>query len=172
MPIQAVCSGCQKQYRVKDDMDGKKFRCKVCQTVVLVEAFPEDEFEDLPLEPVAPKKNKKRKSTSFQLPSGLTLLGVLALLISLGFVVALITAPESVITIGWTMFGAGFVIMAVCHHRIGSKNERALSVLELLFPILAFAPIVRNFRENWPFLAAFVYGIALVLVGISLIRLG
>ena len=50
MPIQATCRKCSKSYTVKDELAGKKFRCKQCQAVVTVPQpaviLEEDEPDD------------------------------------------------------------------------------------------------------------------------------
>ena len=85
MPIKAKCRKCSKVYTVKDELAGKKFRCKQCeapvtvpQPAVLIEDdleeddwgsddfgsgggdfgdFSEDDYDDLP---PRPKKRKKK----------------------------------------------------------------------------------------------------------------
>jgi hypothetical protein len=39
MPIDVKCHRCNKQYRLKDEMSGEKFKCKDCGEVVLAEPF-------------------------------------------------------------------------------------------------------------------------------------
>jgi|SaaInlStandDraft_1057018.scaffolds.fasta_scaffold29567_2 hypothetical protein len=88
VPIKAKCRKCSKVYTVKDELAGKKFRCKQCQTpvtvpqpAVILEEEPEpeedlfgsnddfggddfgsfgDDFGDDYGEPVRPKKRKKK----------------------------------------------------------------------------------------------------------------
>ncbi len=172
MTIQAVCTKCGKEYRVKDDMHGKKIRCKLCQAVVLVEASSDDDFGDLPLQPVTKKKGKKRKMPSFQMPSGLMILGLLGLLIPIGFFIARIAIPELAKEIGLTIIITGIAIAGASHYMVGIKNEGLLRILGALIPIFGLVPIVRNFRENWPYLAAMIYGIALVFFAICLKSMG
>lgn len=92
MPIKAKCRKCSKSYTVKDELAGKKFRCKQCeapvtvpQPAVLIEDepedddwgsgdfgdFSEDDYDDIPArpkkrkkKPAAKKKRKKKRSSS------------------------------------------------------------------------------------------------------------
>ncbi|TWT46972.1 hypothetical protein KOR42_43160 [Thalassoglobus neptunius] len=81
MPIRATCRECGKSYNVRDELAGKKFRCKQCQKPVSVpqpavleeeEAEEDlwdsdfgsfDDQEDDYLPPPPPKKKKKRRSS-------------------------------------------------------------------------------------------------------------
>ncbi len=36
MPITVLCHSCSKKYRLKDELEGKKFRCKGCEEVLTV----------------------------------------------------------------------------------------------------------------------------------------
>ena len=81
MPITATCPKCNQEYRLKDDVAGKKFRCKACQAVVTVpepSADPgghKDPWDDLDLDAFddnpyaetgetleAPRRRKKKTS--------------------------------------------------------------------------------------------------------------
>ena len=75
MAIKVECGDCGKTYNVKDEMDGKKIRCKECSAVIPVRAESEDEWDDtyedeLP-PPVrkSPKQKAKRRSSSDGMPS-------------------------------------------------------------------------------------------------------
>ncbi len=46
MPILTVCPGCHREYQVKAGVEGKKFRCQVCQT-----AGPRPESRRRPVRP-------------------------------------------------------------------------------------------------------------------------
>lgn len=48
MPISTFCGDCQKKYTVKDEMAGKRFRCKDCQSIVTVPDAPGEVDEDDP----------------------------------------------------------------------------------------------------------------------------
>ncbi|MEW4487299.1 hypothetical protein AB1L42_04410 [Thalassoglobus sp. JC818] len=80
MPIRATCRECGKSYNVRDELAGKKFRCKQCQKPVSVpqpavleeeEPEPEEDLwgsdfgsfddEDDYLPPPPPKKKKKKR---------------------------------------------------------------------------------------------------------------
>ncbi len=172
MTIQAICAKCGKEYRVKDEMGGKKIRCKSCQAVVLVAVSSDDDFADLPLEPLAKNKVKKRKQPSFQMPSGVMALGVLGLLIPIGFFVARIAIPELAKEIGITIIITGIAIAGASHYMVGLKNEGLLRIIGALIPIFGLVPIVRDFRENWPYLVAMIYGFALVFFAICLKSMG
>jgi hypothetical protein len=47
MAIEVSCRGCQKRYRLKDELAGRRMRCSVCKGVLEVPALVEDDsFED------------------------------------------------------------------------------------------------------------------------------
>jgi uncharacterized membrane protein YhaH (DUF805 family) len=41
MSISVVCTSCGKKYRLKDEREGKKFRCKGCEQVLIVTQSPQ-----------------------------------------------------------------------------------------------------------------------------------
>jgi hypothetical protein len=43
MPITVTCTSCQKTFRLKDEMGGRKVRCPMCESVLAVPASPADE---------------------------------------------------------------------------------------------------------------------------------
>ena len=47
MAIEVRCDECAKDYRLSDDLAGKKVRCKQCRNVITVPESGEDEFFDL-----------------------------------------------------------------------------------------------------------------------------
>ncbi len=65
MAIKAECGECGRVYHVKDDLNGKKIRCRECQGVIVVQADQEDDLEDIYEEqlelPVKKSKSKKAK---------------------------------------------------------------------------------------------------------------
>ena len=98
MAIKAECSECGRVYHVKDELDGKKIRCKECQAVVLVQSESEDDWDESVEEEFQPPvrqsttKKGKRKSRGTGMPVsiivalicvaimiGITLLGILGL---------------------------------------------------------------------------------------------
>ncbi|MBS0202621.1 MAG: hypothetical protein JSS49_06945 [Planctomycetes bacterium] len=62
MPISVVCEDCDKKYSVKDDMAGKKIRCKECQSILAV-PVPEDDdpFEGVDLKSTGKTLPKRRR---------------------------------------------------------------------------------------------------------------
>lgn len=48
MPISTVCTDCRKTYTVKEEMAGKRFRCKECQSIVTVPGASAESNEDDP----------------------------------------------------------------------------------------------------------------------------
>jgi len=41
MSISVICTSCGKKYRLKDELEGKKFRCKGCEQVLVVTESPQ-----------------------------------------------------------------------------------------------------------------------------------
>ena len=95
MPIKTHCPNCCKEYRVKDELAGRKFRCKDCQGVVAVpkpaspspprkdpwddldlDAYGDNPYVDEPIEAQRPKrkkkKSRKRRRTSDGMPGVVT----------------------------------------------------------------------------------------------------
>lgn len=74
MAISFECTGCGKEYKVKDDLAGKRIRCKGCETVVTVPSSEEEEdwlsvevedwTEPQPASPAPPRSSSKKKSGS------------------------------------------------------------------------------------------------------------
>jgi predicted Zn finger-like uncharacterized protein len=46
MPISVTCRGCEKRYRVQDDLAGRKIRCPKCREVIVVPESGDDWRED------------------------------------------------------------------------------------------------------------------------------
>lgn len=46
MTIKAECGECGRVYNVKDELDGKKIRCKECQAIVLVQSESDDDWDE------------------------------------------------------------------------------------------------------------------------------
>ncbi|MFN0050608.1 MAG: MJ0042-type zinc finger domain-containing protein, partial [Planctomycetales bacterium] len=73
MPIDVRCPSCDKAYKVKDDAAGKKFRCKNCETAIVVpelvleadpwDAVDEQEAEE-PQTPLPPRTRRKRPAAA------------------------------------------------------------------------------------------------------------
>ncbi len=69
MAIKTECHECGRVYHVKDELDGKKIRCKECQAVVLVQSESEDDWDESVDEeelqpPIRQSKSKKTKRRS------------------------------------------------------------------------------------------------------------
>lgn len=69
MAIRAECGECGRVYHVKDELDGKKIRCRECQGVIVVQVDQEDGWDDsyeeeheLPIKKAKSKKTKRRPS--------------------------------------------------------------------------------------------------------------
>lgn len=64
MAIEVKCPGCEKRYRVPENLAGKRIRCKECQKAIAVpaELNEDDELEEPEPEP-RPKKSKKVRVT-------------------------------------------------------------------------------------------------------------
>jgi len=64
MPISLVCSNCEKNLKIPDEMAGKKVRCPACKTVLTVPAVEEEEEAvDEDEAPPPPKKKPAAKKT-------------------------------------------------------------------------------------------------------------
>src|SRR5208283_2066990 len=55
MPIRVKCESCKKTLSVKDHLAGKKIKCPVCQSVVVVAASAESKAPAAPKAGPAPK---------------------------------------------------------------------------------------------------------------------
>ncbi len=68
MAIKIECGDCGKAYTVKDEMEGKKIRCKECSAVIVVRSESgedwNDEVEEEFLPPVRKSSKSKRKRGS------------------------------------------------------------------------------------------------------------
>lgn len=63
MPVQASCPSCHTSYRLADEMEGKRVRCRRCEQPFLVERQPEppsEEPEELDEAEPAPRKRASR----------------------------------------------------------------------------------------------------------------
>lgn len=92
MAIDTECKKCGETYRVKDELAGKKIRCKACSTVMLVPQLDEDEWdEEVPEEELPPvrksSKKAKRKPSSDGMPISIMLAAicVVAMLATTGY---------------------------------------------------------------------------------------
>ena len=67
MAIKVECGDCGMTYNVKDEMDGKKIRCKECSAVIPVRAESGDEWgeEEEFQAPVRKTSKKKQRATEF-----------------------------------------------------------------------------------------------------------
>ncbi len=84
MAIKVVCEVCARAYNVKDELEGKKIRCKDCQTVILVQDQSEDDWDDSIDEeelqpPVRKSKSKSRNPRSPSSESGMPVTIIVAL---------------------------------------------------------------------------------------------
>jgi dienelactone hydrolase len=94
MSLTVSCPGCGREYRVKDELAGKKIRCKDCDTVVVIPqadaddlGFDDDDLADAESAPAlsppsrkksaAKKPAKKRKSSGGMSPAMKWTLGLL-----------------------------------------------------------------------------------------------
>lgn len=92
MTIAFSCPGCGKQFKVSDNMAGRKAKCSACATVMLVpsaEAFapaptrpvpPPPPQEEYVTDEAAPRRRKKKKKT----PTGM-ILALVGVLLATGF---------------------------------------------------------------------------------------
>lgn len=62
MPISVVCEDCDKKYNVKDELAGKKIRCKDCQSILIVPALEDDDpFAGVDLKSTGKSLPKRRR---------------------------------------------------------------------------------------------------------------
>lgn len=93
MAIKAECGECGRVYNVKDELDGKKIRCKDCQAVILVQSESEseddwdesvDEGEFQPPVRQSNSKKTKRRSGGIGIPTPILIaLACVAVMIAL-----------------------------------------------------------------------------------------
>lgn len=104
MAIKIECGDCGKTYTLKDEMEGKKIRCKECSALIVVQSEDDwnDEVEEEYLPPVrkSSKKKTRRRSSSDGIPVpvivGLVCIGLMvavSLLDLVGGVVLLVRHP-------------------------------------------------------------------------------
>ncbi len=48
MPIQVVCDGCQSEYRLRDELAGKKLKCKHCGMILIAPELDGPPLDDFP----------------------------------------------------------------------------------------------------------------------------
>lgn len=97
MAISVQCPGCGRDYRVKDELAGKKIRCKDCETAIIIPTSDEDDDfadeppEELPTPAARPKKKAakpaKKRPSSGGMSTGMK--WVLGLLVAGGVMVLL-----------------------------------------------------------------------------------
>lgn len=90
MAIKAECNECGRVYHVKDELDGKKIRCKECQAVILVQSESEDDWDESEEEEFQPtvrqskSKKVKRRSRGNNIPTPILIaLACVAVMIAL-----------------------------------------------------------------------------------------
>jgi hypothetical protein len=100
MTIQVKCRGCGRSYRLRDDLAGRRLKCKDCGKAMQVPAADDDQFEDEfeGLPPAtrrkspqrgtsrAAKRKPRRHSQTSQIDTTVVLMGILCLLHSAGSV--------------------------------------------------------------------------------------
>lgn len=90
MAIKIECGNCGKTYSVKDEVEGKKIRCRDCSAVIVVRRESEDDWNEeveeefLPPPKKSSKKKSRRRSSSDGMP-----LPVRLALICLGVMIGL-----------------------------------------------------------------------------------
>jgi hypothetical protein len=132
MPVEARCSGCGRQYRLKDRLAGKKFRCRTCRTVVSVPdaKATSDPWDDLDLDssrdqpgpaeykfetPPAPRRRRTRRKRSRSRRGGGSGMPT-TITIAIGCEVALILfyILDFVRQVAIGEFEAGHIVAGVC----------------------------------------------------------
>lgn len=64
MPFETECDQCQRSYKLKDELLGKKFKCRDCGAVVVAEAIlPAISVKPKPVEEKRPVKRQRRSTT-------------------------------------------------------------------------------------------------------------
>ncbi len=126
MVIDVQCEACRKRYRVKDNLAGRRIKCKQCEAVMVVPdpMSADDEWGDYEDEPELPppraksaKRKPNRKKTTKPVSEGpglgkkvFAVIGMaLGVVVAIGSVVALLNGtPRAVRGIG-----TGCIITAV-----------------------------------------------------------
>jgi DNA-directed RNA polymerase subunit RPC12/RpoP len=90
MAIKIECGDCGKTYTVKDEMEGKKIRCKDCSAVIVIRSDSGDDWNEEVEEEFLPpvRKSSKKKSRRRSSSDGMPIPARLAL-ICLGVMIAL-----------------------------------------------------------------------------------
>ena len=145
MTISVSCPDCFQEYSVKDELAGKKIRCKACQSIIKIAAAADqlDELEDVDDEPAlgssrarsskgskaAQQTSKKKKSTNPSVSSGIPWRGVgIPLGIALTLYLASKILPYGVLKLASSLLAAltlmgcgavGFYMLARVSARMG-----------------------------------------------------
>lgn len=107
MSIQVHCPGCSRSYTLKDELAGKKFKCKGCQAVVaiprgeeevLLAEVADDAEEDLT--PIA-RPRRKKKSKNQAGTKAVKIVMIVALVMVGGWRCSGWWAPESMEQCAW-----------------------------------------------------------------------
>ena len=88
MPIEFACDECDKQYRVRDDLAGRKIRCKECGTGLQIPSDEEPLFDEIDEDELIsdamparrkPKKKKRKPSQQSGIQTNVTFVNKLQL---------------------------------------------------------------------------------------------
>ena len=146
MAIKVECGDCGKNYSVKDELVGKKIRCKECSAVIPVRAQVDDDWDEEEEEDFLPpvrkstKKKARRRSSSDGMPPTVIialicvgLMIALSLLSIVGLVVLftkLISVPPQfvgMVLVGLLQVGIQLaVLMGIIH---GTASTRMISIV-------------------------------------------
>lgn len=191
MTIQVTCDSCFMNYQLKDELAGRKVRCKQCKEIIEVPRpgakrvgpaeDPWMEEDDEPAEaPRAPaparKKKKKRKKARSESSSGfrfgvIAILGIVfaGLFVLMCLVGFLVPTVHAVLGGGTALVGGGLMLIGAIGVMMAAFEEDVMcGVMYLLVPFYPLYFIITRFGEVWKLLATYVGGVALLVVGMMM----
>jgi ribosomal protein S27E len=193
MTIHVTCDSCFMNYQLKDELAGRKVRCKHCQSIIEVPRVgkptieaEDDHWFDEPDEPAdapAPvrrkKKGKKKRLREREGSSGFRL-GIVAV-IGMAFVglfvlmclVGIVWRPLwSVLGMGTAVVGGGLALVGGIGILMAAFEEDTIcGVMYLVVPFYGLYYIVTRIAEVWKLVLMNIGGAVLLVVGMMLLAM-
>ncbi len=193
MTIQVTCDSCFMNYQLKDELAGRKVRCKQCQEIIEVprpgakrairteDPRDTDDGEDEPAEaPRAPapgrrKKKKKKKaqsagSSGFR-TGGLIIAGIAfaCLFVLMCLVGFFVPAVQTVLGGGTALVGGGLLLVGGIGIIMAAFEEDVMcGVMYMVVPFYPLYFVITRFGDVWKMLLMQVGGTMLLVVGIMM----